>query len=65
MTEWRENFGEIPPGMKGTGARVHVELFNGMRPPESWPADTGKWQNTNWKISRKPHPFEIRKWKPA
>lgn len=37
MAEWKRNLGEQPRATKGR--RVFVELRNGMKPAESWPAD--------------------------
>lgn len=70
------NVGELPwecivrdENGKITGWRnVHVRLFGGYdsrkagHPP--WPAD-GARPATNWAISRRPHPFEIREWEVA
>lgn len=48
-----------------TGYRpVHVRLFNGLdtraRGDAPWPSAGGRPIQTNWKISRKPLPFEIK-----
>lgn len=43
------------------GKRIMVELFNGIRPKDSWPAD-GKGE-PNWTISKPPHPFEIKRYR--
>lgn len=67
------NEGRIPPECEIRGddgdiigwRNVHVELFGGYSTRKAgaapWPAGGGR-QSTNWRISRPPHPFEIRKW---
>lgn len=56
----RDEQGEV------TGHRtVHVRLFGGIdtkaRGDPPWPS-AGARVPTRWKISRKPHPFEIKEW---
>lgn len=62
-SEWMENPGRLIDAVKGK--RVEVELFNGVKPKESWPADgrdrTGG--KTDWRISDPPHPFQIRRFR--
>lgn len=53
------NRGRQPPGTEGR--RVYVLLRNGMRPPESWPADgraACRWTLTGG-------PFDIIQWELA
>lgn len=50
-----------------TGHRpVHVRCYGGYDTRKMgaapWPSHTGRAQTTNWKISRRPHPFEIQEW---
>lgn len=58
MGDWKDNPGYCPGAAKGK--RVMVELVNGNRPKDSWPAD-GKGE-PNWKVSKPPHPFEIKRY---
>lgn len=67
------NLGHVPPECEVldedgnvTGYRnVHVRLFGGFDSKKAghapWPAGGGR-PPTVWKISRKPHPFEIREY---
>lgn len=64
MTDgWHENtLGRCPPRLLGTAKRVFVELRNGTKPADSWPADTGRWRaNTNWHLDGSD--WSIIKWK--
>lgn len=62
---WRENVrGLCPDYMRGTARKVFVELRNGTKPAEPWPADTGRYRaNTNWALSGSG--WDIMKWKEA
>ena len=53
MSEWRDNPGRMP-GLCA-GKRVEVELRNGSKPKESWPAD-GK-GGCRWSLEG--HAFDI------
>lgn len=65
----QRNEGHLPPECEildqdgnVTGHRaVRVKLFNG-RVEGPWPSAGGRPHQTNWKISRKPHGFEIEFW---
>jgi hypothetical protein len=49
------------------GQRIHATLFNGIdtrdASPQGWPAD-GRGA-CNWRISRPPHPYDIKDWEIA
>ena len=50
---WRENKGFIPRALDRRGARVEVELRNGMKSaPKTWEAQSARWTLTD-------HPFDI------
>ncbi len=60
----RDDDGEV------TGYRsVHVVLFGGFdsrkRGDAPWPSAGGRPSPTNWKISRPPHPYEIKEYEIA
>lgn len=46
--------------------QVHVRLFGGWDSAKAlaapWPSKGGRPVDTNWRISRPPHPFEIKEW---
>jgi len=50
---WRENEdGRIPSRLNKKGARMHVELRNGLKPEASWAAIGTRWTLTG-------HPFDV------
>lgn len=51
--EWFKNNGKMPAFVEGK--RIMVELRNGLKPAESWPAD-GR-GGCQWKLTRSP--FDI------
>lgn len=48
---------------------VHVRLFSGFDSRRAghapWPAKGGRPIDTNWRVSRPPHPYEIKEWEIA
>lgn len=59
--EWFDNHGIMPGGLEGK--RVYVELRNGIKPADSWPADGSHHGKTDWTMSG--HNFDIVRWRPA
>ena len=71
MTQrWRPNIGSRPErtreeiaALEAAGAndaafrieRVYVRLRCGMVPPQSWPVDTGRRENTRWTLTGDSH----------
>ena len=53
------NTGQMPPMLRGR--RIRVELRNGIRPAESWPADGIG--GCHWALEN--HPFDIVKFEVA
>lgn len=48
---WRDNEGMVP--WEAEGRRVMVQLRGGIKPPESWPADSGSSRSppVNWALT--------------